>query len=478
MSIANYSAAVTIADGGLGIVGAGLDGTCALIGTASSGTNVELNSYGGSETNDIVTEYTSGPLCDQGVKHLLNSGGKTTTLIKSAGATAGASSAVTQSGTGPTVTVSGAPVDDYDSIVVIIAGGARGTATFQYSLDGGDTYSDTIATAATYLLPSGVTVNFAVGTYVADETYSWTDTAPINSTSNIGAALDALITSATDVEMVHVLGSAASAADAATMAATLSTKVASAWAAHKYFFIVFEGAEATVASHATAFASYADKGVVGCGGFCELVNARTGEVEKKSSARVIVPRLARNPISIMPWRDAADANLDPFSDVVSLVTSDNTESEGYHDEEASPGYTAARFNSLRTVTGTQGVYAAGGVTMAANTSDFQLLPYLRIVLKAARTWYQFAISQLGRRVPTKNGGTIDERFARAIERLGEARIEAALGSDIIESRVLVSRTDVITSTQTLNAQIRVRVGGYLLTFNSEIGLASELPAAA
>lgn len=478
MSIANYSAAVTIADGGLGIVGAGLDGTCAIIGTASSGTNVELNSYGGSETSDIVTEYTAGPLCDQGIKHLLNSGGKTTTLIKSAGSTAGSSSAVSQTGAGPLPTLTGTPIDDYDVLLVIVAGGTVGTATFQYSLDGGDTYSDTIATAATYALPSGVTVNFTAGTYVAAEVYSWTDTAPINTTTNIGAALDALIVSATDVEMVHVLGSAASAADVATMASTLSTKLASAWAAHKYFFIVFEGAETTVANHSTAFAAYADKGVVGCGGFCELVNARTAEVEKKSSARVIVPRLARNPISIVPWRDAADANLDPFSDVVSLTTSAHTEALGYHDEEASPGYTAARFNSLRTVTGAEGIYAAGGVTMANSTSDFQWLPYLRIVLKAARTWYQFAISQLGRRIPTKNGGTIDERFARAIERLGEARIDAALGSDILESRVIVSRSDVITSTQTLNAQVRVRVGGYLLTFNSEIGLASELPAAA
>lgn len=478
MSIQNYSASVTIADGGLGIVGAGVDGKTALIGTASGGTILEINSYGGADTNDIATEYVSGPLCDQTIKHLLNSEGKETTAIRGTGSTAGASSAVSQTGTGPLPTLTGAPVDDYDVLLAIIAGGTVGTATFQYSLDGGDTYSDTIATAATYLLPSGVTVNFTAGTYVADEVYSWTDTAPIMTTTNVGAALDALITSSSDVEIVHILGSAASAADAATMAATLSTKLASAWAAHKYFWIVFEGAEASVASHASAFASYANKGVVGCGGFCELVSSRTGEVEKKSDARVLVPRFARNPISIMPWRDAADSGLDPFSDVVSLVTSDNTESEGYHDEEASPGYTAARFNSLRTITGVEGIYASGGVTMANSTSDYQLLPYLRIVLKAARTWYAFALTQLGRRVPTKAGGTIDERFARALERLGEARIKAALGNDIRGARVIVSRSDVITSTETLSAQVRVVVDGYLLTFNSEIGLADSLPAVA
>jgi hypothetical protein len=56
--------------------------------------------------------------------------------------------------------------------------GASGTATFRYSLDGGDTYSATYATAATFLLPSGVTANMAAGTYVISTTYTWTDTAP------------------------------------------------------------------------------------------------------------------------------------------------------------------------------------------------------------------------------------------------------------------------------------------------------------
>lgn len=49
--------------------------------------------------------------------------------------------------------------------------GARGTATFRYSLDDGASWSSAIATAATYALPNSVTLNFAAGTYKTDHEY-------------------------------------------------------------------------------------------------------------------------------------------------------------------------------------------------------------------------------------------------------------------------------------------------------------------
>jgi hypothetical protein len=77
---------------------------------------------------------------------------------------------VTDPAVGFTSTPSGGP---WDSRVKIIAGGARGTATFQYSTDGGTTWSATTATSGTAIAvgTTGMTVTFATGTYVANAVY-------------------------------------------------------------------------------------------------------------------------------------------------------------------------------------------------------------------------------------------------------------------------------------------------------------------
>ena len=83
--------------------------------------------------------------------------------------------------TPPAVTITGETTLALDSVLVDIqTGGSRGTATFQYSFDGGLTWSESsVLTAATYEMklngmPTGLTLNFPVGTYNADNTYTST----------------------------------------------------------------------------------------------------------------------------------------------------------------------------------------------------------------------------------------------------------------------------------------------------------------
>lgn len=86
-------------------------------------------------------------------------------------------SAVTASNpSGTAVTITGTPAASYDAVVKIDLAGARGTATFKYSLDGGLTWAATgVLTAATVALGStGLTANFATGSFVLNDTYSWT----------------------------------------------------------------------------------------------------------------------------------------------------------------------------------------------------------------------------------------------------------------------------------------------------------------
>lgn len=81
----------------------------------------------------------------------------------------------------PAVTITGETTLALDTVLVDIqTGGSRGTATFQYSFDGGSTWSESaVPTAATYEMklngmPTGLTLNFPVGTYNADNTYTST----------------------------------------------------------------------------------------------------------------------------------------------------------------------------------------------------------------------------------------------------------------------------------------------------------------
>lgn len=89
----------------------------------------------------------------------------------------------TQSGAGPAVTFTGDPDGAYSTVrVKITLGGIRGTAQFDWSLDGGSTWEATgVATAATAALgATGLTANFAAGTYVLNETYDITTIAVPN----------------------------------------------------------------------------------------------------------------------------------------------------------------------------------------------------------------------------------------------------------------------------------------------------------
>lgn len=83
--------------------------------------------------------------------------------------------AVTSAGTAPpVVTLTGTPASAVSVIIAITTGGARGTAVFKWSSDGGATYTSTVTTGATNVLgATGLTANFATGTnYSTDNVYT------------------------------------------------------------------------------------------------------------------------------------------------------------------------------------------------------------------------------------------------------------------------------------------------------------------
>ncbi len=77
--------------------------------------------------------------------------------------------------TSPLITRTGTSNAQYSWVVKISFQGALGTARFQYSTNGGSTFSAEITTSASYVVPStGITLQFPAGNYVANDSWSWT----------------------------------------------------------------------------------------------------------------------------------------------------------------------------------------------------------------------------------------------------------------------------------------------------------------
>lgn len=485
MAPPNLASTGSIGDGGLGVLPSDDSGIVMKIGPCSLGVAGTIYSFRGTAIATVIATLGKGKLVDDLIGHLIKSGGKTTRVCVAAASTAGTNSAVTQVGSGPLVTLTTTPDDDYNLKVVILLGGAIGTATFKYSLDGGDSYSGTIVTAATYLTAAGTTLNFTAGTYVLDTTYTAVLTAPAMTVGDVAAALDIANATALSWEFFHVVGNAATAAAAATMAATLTTKITAAHTVHRWIWGVMEAPPVTSALLIASFTTYTDRFLMLCGGWTELTSDRsdvpTALQNKRNSARVIVPRLARNPISIHPAQNATDNGLDPvIPDGAFLVPTGNVsgDASGYYNENVTGTLNGERIATLRTIDQYPGVYVSNVPMLAAATSDLQSAMECRVVLKAAQLFYAYSLPQLGRRIGTNANGTIRASFAQAIDDDGTAYVKNGLSGQIQNAQVLVLREDVIATTQELRAKVRVKAWDRIFTFNWEVALTSALPNAA
>ena len=130
-------------------------------------------------------------------------------------------------GSGPAVpTFTSSPVDFYRPLITITTGGAVGTAQFTYSLDGGQTTSAVITTAATYAIPgTGLVLGF-VGTSTAGDTYAFSTAGPTFSSTDLAAGLTPLqstLLNSFQSSMIGIIGSVASAAAWATQVAACET---------------------------------------------------------------------------------------------------------------------------------------------------------------------------------------------------------------------------------------------------------------
>lgn len=471
------SVSLTILDGALGIVDA-TGRVSAKIGASSSGTANTVYSF--SDIATVKATLGTGPL-PEAIAHTLAVGGGTVLAVKGATSTAGANGSVTKVGTGLcVVSVSGTPVDAYEVVVTIAAGGtnpAAGTATFTYSVDGGDTVSaiTAVPTGGSFvLLDTGLTLAFSAASLVAGDTYSFTTTAPAMTGSDITTALAALTADPRVWKFVHILGSASTAAGQASIAATVETLLLAQETAYRYAYAMLEGPDlgdgtAGDSGLMTAFASFAALRTAVCVGFEDLTSVLTGRVHKRSCGWVQAARRHVAPI----YEDSARVESGPLPGIVKL----------WRDENTNPALDAAKFSTLRTHIGLAGFYATNCRIFSATGSDFVYAQHREImdvacaIVRAGLLKYSSGsvrTNPASSQIPSGQAGapgTIDERDARKIEdevnsKLGSALLAngavSACGIDLV-------RTNNITSTQTLKCKVRIQPLGYLKTITADIG---------
>lgn len=94
------------------------------------------------------------------------------------------------------ITTSGTPLEEVDAVLTVTTGGTIGTSgiVFTLSMDGGRTEKTVkLGTATSYVVPYlGITLNFAAGTLVADDEYTFISTAPMWDSAGVTSVRTAL----------------------------------------------------------------------------------------------------------------------------------------------------------------------------------------------------------------------------------------------------------------------------------------------
>lgn len=148
-----------------------------------------------------------------------------------------------------------------------------------------------------------------------------------------------------------------------------------------------------------------------------------------------------------------------------------------HDETANPGLADARFTTLRTWEGRQGVYVNEPLIFSPTGSDFTLMAHRRVMNLALETLRPYFEERCSRPIRVdKTTGFILESEAREIEAGANARLRAALLTTPKASHAycVIARDENILSTRTVSGEARVIPLAYPRTFEITVGF--ENPA--
>lgn len=458
--------AITIQDGALGLAPSNSNNRPAVVGTCSSGTNNAVYSFGAGNVQAVKDTLGTGELAE--AVALIVGAGVACMACKVAQSSAGSAGAVSNSGTGTSVmTITGTPRDSYEFRVKVTKAAAAvtsGIGTFQYSLDGGRSYSNTISlpTAAAYVVAdTGITINFATGTLVVDDVYSSACTGPIYTSTQLNTAIDALLADPRTWFAMLATGVPADSAAMQGIFAAIEAKMTTALGQFRFaaaLMQAFDGNDAAILASGLTLSGLRT-GIAP--GFERMVSPISGAQYNRPQAWSIMKRLAVIP----PSESAGKVATGPIGgETISIG----------RDENVTPGLDEAGYSTLRTIVGLPGFYATNARIKASPISDYQYFELRRVMdiaCAAARIGFLRYLNDTV--LVNATTGFILESEAKRIDayvtgvvRDAVTRTQPAYASD---ARVICNRSDNLLSTGTLNAQVRVTPLGYLRHISVTLG---------
>lgn len=453
---------IEISDGGLGLITTSAVGKQAKVGVCSVGTVNAIVIL--TDRDQVAGVLGTGPLADA-CYDAFAAGASLIYAVRAAGDVDGEIGTVIKTGTGTgSVSVSGSPLDAYDVIVLITTSGNLNAGVFQYSLDGGDTYSAklTIPTAGTYVIPdTGITLTFTTGegtSFVAGDKFTFMVTAPGASVSSVQAAVDVLLKSSYIYEWIHVVGPTAK-----SLWVALDTLAQEAETKYRYIHFIAEcrGPESgeTVDEWVSAVAAlrdgFASTRVSVVAARAEITDSKTGRLVDRNGAGIYTGRLSKLDVQSSPGQVMAG----------SLPGINQLNPTGVSDGHVNTLDDAGFVMFVQHV-GLQGFYINNGRMMAESISDYQFVELRRVMDKLCRNVHIKALRFLN--------AEADEKGIKALEAHLQAPITQMISDgELISGKVTIPEDQDILTTSTVKVKIRCVPVPIMRTIEIDIGYATE-----
>ncbi len=451
---------ITELDGALGVLPPSAGRLTAFIGVSTDGPYNVPATFG--RVTDLSAAFGRGALVEAAAYYITNTG-RPALVVRANAAVVGTAGAITHTGTGTSVvTVSPTvdePADDLEIVIKVVTGGTVGTAgiSFQISPDGGYNYlpPEQLGVLTEITTIAGIAFAVGVGTMVAGDLYYCRTTGPNYDSGALTAALAGLGSSSIQWEQVVLVGPLATTA----MAGNVETWIAGLRTSGRYRSWIgttrmpneAESESAYLAAMNTLWGSFSTTYGSLCSGAARVVSGYNG----RNYRRPFLFGFVGTQCNVSEEIDVADVNLGPLRGVA-IVDRNGNPLE--HDESLSPGLDDARFVTARTWDGYPGVYVTRPRIFSVPTSDFQIIPYRRVLNLAEAVLRDYFIRRLNRpiRVDTTTGYILEadavEIEAGATQAMRSALLAKPKASGV---QFVLSRIDNILSTKTLTGTARV-----------------------
>lgn len=392
--------------------------------------------------------------------------------------------------------------DDGFFVVKVITGGTIGTsATIAISADAGRNYGPNIAlgTANTYVISNwGTTINFAAGTLVTGDTFTFATYAASSDPSDVNGGISQVLTmlqnstyGLTGWGSLHIVGgrtgtqtakgyqysdahSVQGYLDGMATADVFSGAILSARDASPAakWGGTAETEAAWISSLSTDYGAPSDRRIMACAGFYNMPsatpNASFGSwVPRRSLAWAVAARQVAIALKTL----ASRVSDGPLSQITVNSASDPTDGFVYHDERNVGGLDAAHFCSATTRVGYKGFFAATPWLMSPFGSDYDLWPKRVLMDAACYIVRQRALLFLNSDTRLNANGTIFETDARGVEAALKGALDSALTStgQISACQVSVDRTTNVQATKQFVVTVTIQARGYILNIPITIG---------